>query len=397
MSKQVFSQARFWLLLYLGVQATLFAFYAYPLLKPFQQLWSSLFIAAVILSSLTLPSRLLAIPLILSAVLIDPLYTLSVATLQFRYKILVGLVVALLLFIKRKDQLSTTIILLLGNMGLFAIQQYKISKIDEQFRIRSYVTKEQNRLVLQVDSAVKARSNVYAVILDGYPDFKILEDSFQYRSKLLDSLKGFEWQQPFTIYYHSPISVLYIFASRKIDTKENPEYLLTNRAFMHKALYSSPLTQKLGKHGYSFNFHTLMLDHPGAWENPFNPIEFWPQYSINDITYVIWRYLIFKKRRPGQPTSLKQYHHKLFTALEESITSKENKLAAFHFMTFHNSFETIGKDASYADSLGLAAVRSIILNDPKATIIVLSDHGERRYLKNKENFHKGTYGIRRGY
>jgi hypothetical protein len=346
---------------------------------------------------MVLPSKLLVIPIILSAVLIDPLYTLSVGTLQFRFKILVGFAVGLVLFIKRKDQLSTVIILLLGNLALLTIQQYKITRIDKQFSERSYIVNEQNRLLLQVDSAVKAGSNVFAVILDGYPDFKILEDSFQYRSRLLDSLKGFEWQQPFTIYYHSPISLLYIFASRKIGTKENPEYLLTNRAFMHKALYSSPLTQKLGKHGYSFNFHTLMLDYVGAWENPFNPIEFWPQYSINEITYVIWRYLIFKKRRPGQSTSVKQYHRKLFTALKESLTSKENKLAAFHFMTFHNSFETIGKDASYADSLGLTAVRSIILNDPKATIIVLSDHGERRYLKNKENFHKGIYGIRRGY
>ena len=38
-----------------------------------------------------------------------------------------------------------------------------------------------------------------------------------------------------------------------------------------------------------------------------------------------------------------------------------------------------------------------LLNDPEATIIVMSDHGERRYLKNKENFHMGIYGIKRGY
>ena len=397
MSKRIFSQTRFWLLLYLVVHAILFALYSYSLLKPFQQLWSSLFIIAVIFSSLVLPGRLLVIPLILSAVFIDPLYTLSVATLQFRYKILVGLGVGLLLFIKRKDQLSTVIILLAGSVGLLAIQQYKISRIDRQFSKQSYLIKEQNRLLMQVDSATKVGSNVYAIVLDGYPDFTILQDSFHYRSQLFDSLVKFEWQQPFTIYYHSPISLLNIFASRKIDVKEYPEYLLTNRAFMYDALYGSPLAQNLRKNGYSFNFHTLMLDHPGAWENPFNPKAFWPQFSINDLTYVIWRYLIFKKRRPGQSVSLKQYHHKMFIALNESVASKENKLAVFHFMTFHNSLEAIEKDAFYADSLGLAAVRMILLNDPEATIIVMSDHGERRYLKNKENFHMGIYGIKRGY
>ena len=178
MSKRIFSQTRFWLLLYLVVHAILFALYSYSLLKPFQQLWSGLFIIAVIFSSLVLPGRLLVIPLILSAVFINPLYTLSVATLQFRYKILVGLAVALLLFIKRKDQLSTVIILLAGSVGLLAIQQYKISRIDRQFSKQSYLIKEQNRLLMQVDSATKVGSNVYAIVLDGYPEFTILQDGF---------------------------------------------------------------------------------------------------------------------------------------------------------------------------------------------------------------------------
>ena len=55
------------------------------------------------------------------------------------------------------------------------------------------------------------------------------------------------------------------------------------------------------------------------------------------------------------------------------------------------------EEAQYADNVGIEAVSRIISKDPKATIIVMSDHGERRHLSSKEYILKGIYTVRKGY
>ena len=251
---------------------------------------------------------------------------------------------------------------------------------------------------MQVDSTTKAGNNVYVILLDGYPSFEILRDSFKYHSPLQDQLlkNNFELEQPFTKYFWTPISFLHIFGGREI-TGEYPEYLLTNRKFFIDALHTSSLVHNLDSNKYKFEFNSFLTDKVGEDDNVFNPSPYWPQYSINTITYLIYRYIVLGRRTKDLPPLFVSYHEKINTDLVKALKDSSKKMAVFHYITFHNLKQSMAEETEYADQLGIKAINEIISSDPKATIIVMSDHGERRHLLDEKNFRFGLYAIRKGY
>lgn len=395
MIRKVLKHPRLWLICYLIFQAILFYVYSFPVIKPFQQLWSGVFLGLTLLGAIFLRERWLLLPLLASFILINPLYTLSVEGLTFRNKILIGLAVALVVFVKRRERLMLVGVLFLGNVGLLCGQYYKVYSIDRDFREQLVLTRKVNRLYLQADSAIKAGKNIYVILLDGYPDPQILKDSFQYDSKLYSTLNQFRWEATFTSYYSSPVSFLNLFAGYecKLRGGSYPEYQLSNLEFFRNALDSTPLTKRIRNEGYDVRFHSLMLEKKGLRQNAFNPV-YVPRYSINEITYLIWRYFILKERGTAQPIACQIYHSELFDSLGHSLKQQGRKFQVFHFLTFHNGVGTIQEDAAYADSIGLAVIQRVEQEDSSATIIVLSDHGERIHLKNKDNFNRGIYAIK---
>jgi hypothetical protein len=390
---------RFWLLIYLTIQTCWFWLYSFPLINHFQQISSSLILAFVFILTIFINKKYLLLILIVVALFIDPVFTFSTFTLQFRYHILIGIGVAILLFIKRKELLFIVIVLLIANVSLFIYQQGQIRALDKNFEQKSYVTGEKNRLYFQVDSTIKAENNVYVVLLDGYPSFRILQDSFKYHSTLQDYLlnNSFEQQSPFTLYHSTPISFLHVFGGRQVKGKW-PEYSLTSRKFFIEALDSSFLVKNLRSNNYKFEFNSFLTDLVGVNENIFNPIPYWPQFSMNALTYMVYRYIIVGKRIKEPGAFIVKYHKKIEDSRAAALKDTSKKMCLYHYATFHNELKyTMQEEAKFADSLGIDVVNSIIKNDPKATIIVMSDHGERRYLKDEKNFKYGIYAIRKGY
>lgn len=393
-----FKNTRFWVILYLSIQTIGYSFYSFPILNHFQQIYSSIFIAGIFVLAIFIKKEYLLYVAILAIIFIDPLYIFSTLSLKFRYQILAGLAVAIILFVKRKELNFILKILLAANIALFLFQQYEIAGVDKRFIQRSHLTGEKNRLYMQVDSTTKAGNNVYVILLDGYPSFEILRDSFEYHSPLQDHLlkNNFKLEQPFTKYFWTPISFLHIFGGREI-TGDYPEYLLTNRKFFTNALHTSSLVHNLDSNKYKFEFNSFLTDNVGENDNVFNPSPYWPQYSINTITYLIYRYIVLGRRTKDLPPLFVSYHEKINADLKKALKDNSKKMAVFHYITFHNLKQTMIEETQYADQLGVDAINEIISADPKATIIVMSDHGERRHLLDEKNFRFGLYAIRKGY
>jgi hypothetical protein len=386
--------ARFWLILYLVIQAVLFYVYSFPVIRDFQRLYSSIFIVAMLAASIFTPKKFLIYVVILSAVFIDPLYTHTVFVLHFWYRIIVTTVFILLIIYKRNELSFMVKTLLVANVCLFIVQQWQIKRIDRNFRQQSYITNEKNPLQLQVDLTIPTGQNIYVILLDGYPSFNILRDSFQYHPKLKDYLleHQFEMQPTFTIYKSTPLSLLNIFSSRKIKSEAYPAYLESNRDFLASALYNSALAKTLEAGHYKFSIFTSLLD-----KRSFAPLPFLPQYSINN--FVAFMYKIIKGEK------LQRFNYNIIPAytaimnghLSQALSDTAKKMYVFHYNTFHNNIQTMIEEAKYADQVGIDAVNEILKRDTRATIIVMSDHGERRHLKNIEFMLQGIYTIRKGY
>lgn len=301
-----------------------------------------------------------------------------------------------LIIYKRSELRLVLIVLLLANTFLFISQKVKIASIDRDFRERSYPTNDKNPLQLRVDSTISAGNNIYVIILDGYPSFEILKDSFNYESRLklyLDS-NQFKALPTFTIYKSTPLSLLHIFSSRKIRGEPYPEFLETNRNFFAASLYNSAMVKNLKANNYKFSFFSSILNKQ-SWAAP---VSLYPKYSINDLDIFIYRHLTKKAK-------VQKYNYatipvsviRMNNLLSRSLSDSSKKMAVFHYYTFHNNTQPMIEETRFADEVGIKAVGDILDKDPDATIIVMSDHGERRHITDKELVHHGIFIVRRGY
>ena len=386
---------RFWLMLYLLIEGVLFYFYSYPYLRSYQQMASHVFIISLIVLAVFLPKKYLIYVVILAALFVDPLYTYSILTHRLLYKALATAVMLFIIICRRKELRLIMITLLAGNMLLFIFHQYKIASIDKNFREQSYIANEKNPLQLQAEASISKGNNIYVIILDGYPAFDILSDSFHYQSKLLPYLKEnqFDVLPTFTIYKSTPISLLYIFSSRKIKSKTYPEYLETNSEFYRSALFNSPLADKLKQLGYQYYFFSSILNKK-SWAAP---LAFYPKYSINDAVTFVYKYIGKKQIQKFNYNTIPLSNSNMNGQLDNVLSDSRRHMSVFHYYTFHNNTQSMTDEAQYADQVGIEAVSRIISKDPKATVIVMSDHGERRHLINIEFMLKGIYTVRKGY
>ena len=102
-----------------------------------------------------------------------------------------------------------------------------------------------------------------------------------------------------------------------------------------------------------------------------------------------------KKMRKYRPwfensESLRHYTNNTNRFIQQDLPDTSTKMSVYHFLTFHRPYAYSKKqEARYADSLGIANLKAIMMVNPTATIIVMSDHGERQVLVEYKNKIRG--------
>jgi hypothetical protein len=397
-----FGTVRTWLLAYLVVEYIVFWIY-FPL-DSFQNITTAIFFALMLTAGLLVKNEHLFWVTILTGVFINPIFSSATFNLGYLNQFLFALVIGEVFFLKRKEQKMLIQVLFFCSIFSFLYQRYQIKTLTKAFQEKVYSTANKNVIEVQIDSSVAAKRNVYVVLLDGYPAFDILKDSFHFESALKPFLsqKGFEFQPPFVKYPRTPLSLLNIFARCEVNAKREedlPEYIYTDFPFFKDKLDHSPLVTRLHSANYRFDISSSLEVFKTAFPTPQYQPSFYVTYAVFTLRNILTkkeaeRKWIFLFSRVG----VADYIDKATENLDKNLADKDKKVCVTHYLTFHLPYMyTKQQEANYADSLGINAVNKILATDSSATVIVMSDHGERQELLDYKNKIKGIYAIRRGY
>lgn len=272
-------------------------------------------------------------------------------------------------------------------------------------------------------SKVQSKPNVYYLLFDEYPGYKSLKDSFGFAN---DSLYNFLQQQQFKMlpgfsnYNFTLFSMSAVFNMAYVDTAYNP-LKLTEHDFQKRAIEI--------RNGQVFNIFTNMgytIQNYSIFDvgNLSGKSDYYALIPVHAhlLTDKILHNRLFRtsgflleKFIPGVAAKRKKYFYQrdennqyAAQMVKESAAAKNNtpKFCYAHFLMPHdpiyrdsngnfNSMELMENYykennkplyisyLKYTNSVIKSLVNSIIADDPKAIIVVMSDHGYRGYNNSK--------------
>ncbi|MEY2793511.1 MAG: hypothetical protein RJA76_1503 [Bacteroidota bacterium] len=250
--------------------------------------------------------------------------------------------------------------------GFFATFNTLPVKLFEQinywdtFKIR----KEKSPVIQLIQRFKTDHQNIYLICLDGYPN---LQDCEYARESILPNYlikKRF-----------SPVPNISIG-----DTPQSVSFLLTNKE-PFGVLYAIPLQD------YNQHIKQMMVDILNENSIEVNAVfgNFWlcnlffPLFPPSPVNYYLKK--LYKKiysypEKNSQKEYIENFHQELISKI-----SLGPKIQFFHFITFHGlGYEgdrNFIKDIQYADFWLVKAIEKIEKINPRAHVIIFSDHGER--------------------
>lgn len=323
--------------------------------------------------------------------------------------------IAWVIFLKRKKNIRVKLFTYLNVVLLVYCVIDSVSIVSKYFA----PAKKPANAVAFDNSKVKAKPNVYFLLFDEYPGYKSLKDSFGYAN---DSLYNFMQQQQFKVlpvfsnYNYTLFSMSAIFNMRYVDTNYSVSKLTEHDFQMRASEIRNGAVFSIFKNmGYTVQNYSIfdIGDQDGVnSQNSFLPLHI--QLLSDKILHnrilrtsgFLFQNTIFNKQSWRKKAL---YQHDIDNQHSEALVKKSAaeksvvpKFCYAHFMLPHFPFykdsagnyiniELAGSTASinnkalflsylkYTNSVIRSLVDTITLNDPKAVVVVMSDHGYRNY------------------
>ncbi len=334
----------------------------------------------------------------------NPLLDNIFSSLPFIFKIIIYLIIFVFL-IKSQLKFKAKYVLFFNLIYLSFIYSYNC--INSR---NTTIHENRNVIELTAISEIKKQHNVDILIIDAYPDFKLLIDSFQYKSKLKETLMAndFVVQKPNISSTRTPYSIANLIYGKNL----NDSFILnynSRKFYLKNIIQNSKLILTATQNNFSFQNNTLLnyqFDNT-IWKS------YWPDFDyfylglFNKFPALVDRCKqinqvgitkdLFQNSLTSNIEVIDKYNQKV---LQSANNIKNGKyLNVYHLLTLHkynpeNPRNAFDIDIKEADKIGCEIINTL-LNKHKSTIIVCSDHGNRTIIKNPENQKKGILAIRK--
>ncbi len=270
--------------------------------------------------------------------------------------------------------------------------------------------KETSNLTKFVIEKIKKGESVDVILLDAYPNFDFVRDSFKVQSKLQTYINknNFVTLPNQTYSTKTAVSVAQLFLNTKIFPADYQFELKDRIAYYHDLVEKSEIQHICKEKSFDFQFlsptnHTFQ---PNAWKLYWNFSnsryfgllnKFINQTAKFDffVNQYHWN-SIFTFDQQYQFNQIDLYNQKLKERINKSNSRKQFNF--YHFLTLHkynplNPQNAFKRDLIEADNLGIKLIEQL-QQKRKSNIIILSDHGNRTMIKNIENQKKGILAIK---
>ncbi len=258
---------------------------------------------------------------------------------------------------------------------------------------------------------IRKNESVDVIILDAYPNFNILRDSFKTNPKLKLFLDSHDFKQ---IPHHSystktQVSMAQILLNKKIipsevaielnHRQEYYEYIIGSNIFkectknnFHFNLFS-PTNYKFNNDGWQIYWNKSNSRYFGLFMravNNWNKFRFLlTNYSSDTIKTFDDQYTFMQ---------IDQYNKNALNQFAENLNNQNSHVHIYHLLTFHkynikNPLQAFKSDLKIADSLGIDMLNKLLKKNT-SNIIILSDHGNRTLLKSQHSKKMGIMAIK---
>lgn len=351
------------------------------------------------------PSKLKNITLLFLLLFFNPLLDNIFSSFPFVYKSLIYITIFVFL-IKSNLKSKATYVLLFNVLFLSIIYAYNCINSNEII-----VKEKRNIIELTAITEIENQHNVDIVIIDAYPDFQILRDSFHYNSKLEKLLtdKSFQIQKPNIFSTRTPYSIANLVYGKNLNDSFVLNYNF-RKPYLKIIIEDSKLIQSAKKNNYNFSNNTLLnykFDNT-IWRT------YWPDFDyfylglLNKFPTFMERCKsilnfgitedLYSNSMVSNIELIDKYNSKVLKSAGKIQNSNAKYLNIYHLLTLHkynpqNPRDAFNTDIVDADSMGCEIIKNILRNH-NSTLIVCSDHGNRTVIKNEENQKKGILAIK---
>ncbi len=312
-----------------------------------------------------------------------------------------------IIFFKKLFSKNAKIILFAN--ALFLLGTVASSVYSESFNI---IEKNSSIQTFIIDK-LKQQQSVDIILLDAYPDFKLIEDSLHSKSQLKEYLVDHEFNIMNNKSYSikTPISLAQLFFNKCIIPSEIGLEFKDRTTYYQNIIQNSNLTKYCDSHNIPFQFlsPTNINFDKNAWAlywNQSNTRHFGLLFKImNNCQKVIFYVQNFIKKNTHFSIEqiytyhqIDEYNNKVLFEFNQNQTRHGLHLNVFHFLTLHkynvnNPQKAFQQDLERADILGIRLLNQLLKNN-KSHIVLLSDHGNRTLIKNTENQKRGILAIK---
>jgi hypothetical protein len=255
-------------------------------------------------------------------------------------------------------------------VATFLFISYAFTLIATQFTITP-----QTRITIEPNFRIKTiKNNLYILLFDEYPSYKVYKkyfpaDSNSHAHRLLELNEFNSFEGIFSNYTNTERSVTSFLTGTLSDS--------TTVGNVIEALNNNYFTK-----GRNYEFNEFSI-----FDNRNRPNSLVTTQFFRGINSLMSRYVapylisLFKKRGVGNFTNYSDYHASLIKELDMRSKKKGRKVFFGHFFTPHYYPKMIGETIpdriSDANHWMLNAITIIHNSDPRASILILSDHGLR--------------------
>lgn len=352
------------------------------------------------------PSKLQKIIPIFLLLFFNPLLDNVVSTLPFILKTTIYTV--FFIFLIKSQLIAKSKYILLFNLVFLCIV-YSFNYLNTN---KMVIRENRNIIELTAISEIKKQHNVDILIIDAYPDFQLLKDSFAYTSKLKEKLNenSFIIENSHVTSTRTPYSVANLIYGKNLNDSFVLDYN-SRKIYLNQIIQKSKLLNTAKNNHYLCQNNTLLnyqFDNT-IWKS------YWPDFDYSHLGLLnklpilierckhIYNVGITKDLYPNTLSSnyeaIDNYNIKVQKAANKPVESNNKYLNVYHLLTLHkynseNPRDAFDNDIKEADKIGCDMI-NILLKNHNSTIIVCSDHGNRTVLKNAEYQKKGILAIKK--
>jgi hypothetical protein len=274
------------------------------------------------------------------------------------------------------------------------------------------IHEKRNIIELTAISEIKKQHNVDIVIIDAYPDFQLLQDSFHYNSKLQKYIadNSFITEKPNISSTRTPYSIANLVYGKNLNDSFSLNYN-ARKFYLKNIIQDSKLIKTAVKNNFNIHNNTLLnyqFDNI-IWKSYWPDLDYSYLGLLNKFPTIIDRCKhiyhfgltndLFKNSLTSEIDKIDSYNNKVLKSANLSINAKCKYLNIYHLLTLHkynpqNPRDAFKHDIIEADKMGCKIINDLLKNH-NSTIIVCSDHGNRTVIKNLENQKKGILAIRK--